>query len=250
MAKEPVRLSGYLLTQDRNRIAYEHYDGGRNQVIIIAHGFFVSKASPLLKSLKDKLVDIYDVIMFDFRGHGKSEGLFSWTAKEGFDLKAILGYARKKYKRVGLIAFSLGASISINVLADCDSVDSFICVSAPSELRKIEFRFWELDLENDVFYNLGEGKTGKGVRLGPFWLKKQKPIEAIKKIKCPVLYIHGDKDWVVGSGHSKRLYENTKTRKEIKIIEGGPHAEYLLRKGLQNMVKLIKEWFWETIGEE
>lgn len=243
-----MESAGILITEDKHKIAYRRYEGGHDKAVIIAHGFFVSKDAFLLKNLKDSLIDDYDVIMFDFRGHGKSSGLFSWTSKEDLDLKAVLDYARKSYKKIGLIGFSLGAAISINVLAKNNSVDSFISISGPSEFEKIEFSIWNLDVENDIFYNLGIGRAGKGVRPGAFWLKKQKPIESVEKIKCPVCYIHGDRDWVVGFVHSERLYEKTKTKKQITIIKGGFHAEYLLRKESQKIVKLIKQWFKETMA--
>lgn len=238
-----------LITRDNQKVSYRHYDNGRKRVIVIAHGFFNSKESILLNYLKDSLIDEYDVVMFDFRGHGKSSGLFSWMAKEELDLEAVLTYVKKRYERIGLIAFSLGASIGINFLSANDIVDSFIAISAPCEFEKIDYCFWKLDLENDILYNLGEGKVGKGVRPGPFWLKKAKPIDSVSRIKCPVLYIHGNKDWVVGCRHSEKLYTNTRSQKELKIIRGGSHAEYLLRRGSQEEVLgLIKEWFKKSIG--
>jgi len=240
-------FSGSLLTSDKQKISYKHYKRGFGTVIIIAHGFFNSKDAVLLMQLKDALIDCYDVIMFDFRGHGKSSGLFSWGSKEGLDLEEILNYARKQYSKIDLVGFSLGAAISISVLAKKDIVDSFVAISTPTEFEKIDYRFWNLDLKNDIFYNLSKGRVGKGVHPGPFWLKKPKPIDLVDKIKCPILYIHGDKDWVIGYKHSQKLYEKTKSKKDIKIIKSGLHAEYLFRKNPQEAIKLIKHWFESKI---
>ena len=87
LALIPAILSGTLFTSDHQKIAYRHYNVSHEKVIIIAHGFYNSKDAILLKKLKDNLMDSYDVIMFDFRGHGKSSGLFYWTSKEELDLK-------------------------------------------------------------------------------------------------------------------------------------------------------------------
>ncbi|MEK6564003.1 MAG: alpha/beta fold hydrolase [Candidatus Omnitrophota bacterium] len=240
-------LSAILLTSDKQKISYGHYEYGHKSVVIIAHGFFTSKESVLLKKLKDGLSDSYDIIMFDFRGHGRSSGLFSWTTYESHDLKAVIEHAKARYEIIGLIGFSLGAAISINVLPVTQGVDSFVAVSAPSDFDKIEYHFWKLNPEEDIFYNLGEGGKGKGIRPGPFWLKKQKPIEAVDKITVPVLYIHGDKDWVVGCNHSKKLYEKTAAKKKVAIIKNGTHAEYLMRKNAQEVIGLIKDWFIQTL---
>ncbi len=240
-------MTGVLITQDKQKISYTHYNFGHKEAVIIAHGFFNSQDAVLLKKLKDGLIDTYDVIMFDFRGHGKSSGVFHWTSKENFDLEAVLDYTKTRYERIGLIGFSLGAAISINVLAKHNAVNSFVAISCPSEMKKIDYRFWGLDLENDIFYNLGEGKIGKGIRPGPFWLKKEKPMESIKNVQCPVLFIHGDRDWVINHEHSRKLYERAQTKKEIKIIRDGPHAEYLLRKNSKTFISEIKMWFGKTL---
>lgn len=240
-------LSGILLTSDKHKISYDHYEYGHKAVVIIAHGFFTSKESVLLKKLKDGLSDSYDIIMFDFRGHGKSSGLFSWTAKEQKDLDAVLEYAKASYERIGLIGFSLGAAISINLLSKTDVVDSFVAVSAPSDFDKIEYHFWKLNPQEDIFYNLGEGGKGKGIRPGPFWFKKQKPIDVVDAITAPILYIHGDKDWVVGDNHSKKLCAKTAAKKRIVIIKNGTHAEYLMRKNEKEVIEPIRDWFTRTL---
>jgi len=244
---EPVVLSGSLTTSDKEKISYIHFKKGHEKVVIIAHGLFNSKEALLLLQLKDSLIDSYDIIMFDFRGHGKSSGFFSFTSKEDKDLEVILEYAKNGYESIGLIAFSLGAAISINTLVKVDTVKSFVCVSAPTEFGKIDFRFWNIDFENDVIYNINEGKIGKSLRLGPFWLNKSRPIDSIEKIKCPVLFIHGDKDWVIDYSHSHQLYDKAKSKKKIEIIPNGPHAEYLLRKYHKHTVSLIKDWLAQTL---
>jgi len=243
----PVVLTGNVITSDKEKISYIHYKQGHKMIVVIAHGFFNSKETLLLLQLKDSLLDYYDVLMFDFRGHGKSSGTFSFTSNEDHDLGSILEYARNGYEAVGLIAFSLGAVISINTLAKTDVVKSFICVSAPTEFGKIDFRFWNIDFENDVIYNLNEGKIGKSLRLGPFWLNKSRPIDSIEKVKCPVLFIHGDKDWVIDYQHSHQLYNKAKSKKKIEIISNGPHAEYLLRKYHKQVLSVIMDWFSQTL---
>jgi len=131
-------------------------------------------------------------------------------------------------------------------------VNSLICVSAPSEFKKIDYKFWELDWEGDFVYTLftKEGKKGKGVRPGPFWLKKKAPLNSVKKINIPILYIHGEKDWVIKPWHSHALYENTTSKKKIVIIKNGPHAEFLMKEFSKEILKLIKEWFKETLNNK
>ncbi len=241
-----MKSSNILLTSDKQRIACDLYKSGHAKLIIIAPGFFNSKDSPLLLRLKDALIADYDVLLFDFRGHGKSSGLFSWLAEEDKDLEAVLQFAQASYKEIGLIGFSFGAATGMSVLSRQDAVRTFIAVSAPERFWKVNYNFWKLDWEEDIIYNLGEGRIGKGIRPGPFWLKKPKPIEAVGLLRCPVLYIHGKRDWVTGYWHSVKLYEKTTGRKQLQLIEQGSHAEYLMRKTQDEFLAVLKKWLRDT----
>ncbi len=241
---------GILRTIDHHRISYDHYQIGHQKAVVIAHGFFNSKQATLLKDLAKELTEEYDVLLLDFRGHGQSSGQFSWTAKESSDLETLLNYTHKFYLRIGVIGFSLGASISIITAARTPLIHSLIAVSCPVAFAKIEYCFWQLDMENDILYNtLGDGKQGKGVRPGPFWLKKPNPIDLVDKLTIPVFYIHGEKDWLIKPWHSEALYQKTQSAKRLAILKNGPHAEYLIRKNKnrEEMLTLIKEWFRETL---
>ncbi|MFH1857008.1 MAG: alpha/beta hydrolase [Candidatus Omnitrophota bacterium] len=238
-----------VTTKDGNEIYYRHYKNGNHRVIVIAPGFTTSKDSMLIKELGLSLSDEYDVMVMDFRGHGQSKGLFCWTSKEYLDLEAILKKAREEYDKIGVIGFSLGGATAIITASKSSAIDSLISVSAPSAFEKIDYRFWELDVETDILFNLfGKGGTGKGVRPGPFWLKKEKPVDLVRKIKIPILFIHGEDDWLIKPWHCEVLYEKAIAPKGIYIIEGGPHAEYLIRQDKDSFVRQIKKWFTNTLN--
>jgi len=243
---------GTLLTADNCNIEYRHYQNNKDKVIVIAHGFYNSKEAELLQKLAECFFCDYDVFMFDFRGHGKSGGLYSWISREGYDLNAALDYLKGKYKKTGLIAFSLGGSVSINVLAKRHDVESLVCISTPSDFSKIDYHFWNLDLKDDLVYTLftRKGQKGRGFRPGPFWLEKEKPIDNVSKINIPVLYIHGERDWVILPWHSKALYGKTISKRKLVIIKNGPHAEYLMKNSEKEFVEEIKNWFSQTLTED
>ena len=241
--------TGHLVTSDKIRIAYDHYKNGREHVVILAHGFFNSKAAVLFKDMAECLGQQYDVIVFDFRGHGKSQGLFYWTAKEYLDLQTVLTYARRDYAKIGVAGFSLGAATSIITAARDERITSLIAVSAPSEFEKIDFHFWELNVEEHILYNvIGNGRIGKGVRPGPFWEKKHNPVDSVENIKIPLLLIHGANDWLIKPWHSEVLFKKAKTDiKQLEIIPQGTHAEFLFRSKKPIMSKLFLDWFARTL---
>ena len=247
----PIGIIGTLTTADHQKISYQHFKNGYPSVIIIAHGYYNSKQCLVLQQLALALGGEYDIFMFDFRGHGQSSGLFTWTSREGDDLKAVLDFVTPQYSKRGLIAFSMGASISINVLANDKRVDSFISVSAPSKMSKIDYWVWALDWKGDVAYVLlnPKGRIGKGVRPGPFWLAKKRPIDSVSKITTPIMFIHGSRDWVIRPWHSKALYQKAGGMKKITFIKNGPHAEYLMRDYPEQFISEVKSWFFDTLGQ-
>ncbi len=243
-----IPRSTTVKTSDGINIIFDHYKNSFGQLVVVAPGFYNSKDALLLKDLAGALSVRYDVIVVDFRGHGKSGGLFHWTSKEYLDLLAVLESVRGQYDKIGVIGFSLGAATAIITASKTNLVNSIVAVSSPSEFKKIEYRLWELDIENDIRYSLlSEGRIGKGVRPGPFWFPKEKPIDIIGDLKQPIFYIHGTNDWIVKPWHSEILFEKTTVDKRLEIIQGGPHAEYLMRRHKEFMLGLIREWFNQTL---
>ena len=241
--------SGILHTRDNVNIAYERYRIGSDTVIIICPGFFNSKNSRWMRKIAELVSSKYDVIIFDFRGHGQSSGKFTWSAKEDMDVDAVLDYAKScGYKQIGIVAFSLGAAAAVNAVADRDSVKSMVLISCPYKIRKIDFHFWEPEMFDDLKDNIECKWEGKGARWGSIFLAKKDPIDSIKNIKnAAMLFIHGDKDWIIKSRHSKKLYDAADTYKDLEIIKGGLHAERLVQFHPDMMKELILKWFSKTL---
>lgn len=242
-------ISKNLMTADQHLVHYDLYAAGHDRLVIIAPGFFNSKQALLLKDLARSLNDDYDAAILDFRGHGKSQGWFCWTSKEYLDLLALIEGVKKDYRKIGLIGFSLGAATSLIAASKTDHVDSIIAVSAPAEFERIEYYFWQLDPRLDIHYSLlSEGRIGKGVKPGPFWLPKEKPRQVVKSLTRPVFYLHGTEDWLIKPWHSELLHRETSSRiKKFEIIEGWPHAEYMIRTHPDIFFNKVKGWFKETL---
>ena len=246
---DPAKVSHHKVkSMDDVAIAFDRYSNSSDRCVIIAPGFYNGKDALLLKDLAHALSGTCDVAVLDFRGHGESGGLFAWTSREYLDLLAVLGQIRAPYTAVGVIGFSLGAATSIIAAAKTDAIKTIVAVSSPSEFEKIEYHFWELNPEHDIRYTLlGEGRKGKGVRPGPFWLSKEKPVDLVPRLDQPVLYIHGTEDWIIKPWHSQVLFEKTRSKKRLEIVRGGPHAEYLLRDHFNDILKFLQDWLALTL---
>lgn len=243
--------NSFVITEDGKRIAFSHVKGGFSKVIIIAHGVYNNKDTVLFRRIADAFAKEYDVIMFDFRGHGKSSGVFTWTALEQKDLRAIIAYAKENnYAKIGVIGFSLGAAIGL-IEASCrQNIDSLIAVSVPADLGSINYHFWEKDMWKDLMLNFGAKGRGKGIRPGSLSLQKIRPIDIVDKISpTPVQFIHGEKDWLVKPSHSQRLFDKAKDPKALTIIKDGGHAERIFDAFPNEFMNICLNRFRETLKE-
>jgi uncharacterized protein len=241
--------SGILHTKDNISISYDHYSHGASSVIIVCPGFFNSKENRWMRKAVGMFLPEYDVIIFDFRGHGNSGGRYTWSAKESLDVDIAVDYAvAQKYKHIGILAFSLGAAAAINDAATRSEIESMVLISCPARFKEINFHFWEPGMLSDLKDNIDCKWEGKGARFGSIFMKKEAPIDAIGKIKnTAVFFIQGDSDWIIKSSHAQKLYDAAKTEKKIEIIRGGLHAERLVQFNSEKIRELVLDWFSKTL---
>ena len=184
----------------------------------------------------------FDVISFDFRGHGKSGGMFTFTARELMDIDAVIRFVRKsKYKKIYLAGFSLGAAMSIIYTSKSRYIDKVIAVSAPTEFDKIENQMWKKEAWGETFKKF-ELDRFASIRPYPIPLKKINPIDVVGKIKVPTLFVAGEKDPTVHPWHTKELYEKATCTKEYKEYKDGCHAEDLFLHYEEDFSKLCTDW--------
>jgi pimeloyl-ACP methyl ester carboxylesterase len=237
---------GGLFTEDGVRIALNHYVSGRENCIIIAPGTGTTKDMREFTYLIGELLQDYDVIAFDFRGHGESSGRFTFGIDETKDLKTVLEYARPRYKKIGLVGFSIGASTSIVTAGLYKNVDSVVAVSPPMDFGEIENRlYWPEAMaelpENAVNY------FGSNTRVrNPLAAGKPRSIDFVGEMSS-ILFIHGKKDWLIDMRHSIELHKKAGEPKGIILLEGGTHAEHLLDQFPDEMARIIKDWFKKTL---
>ena len=231
-----------LITKDKINIAINHYNNNFEEVVIVAPGWCMTKDSDAFRQISEFFAKDYDVISFDFRGHGKSGGMYTFTAKELMDTDAVVRYARKnKYKKIYFAGFSLGAAMAVIYASKSPFINKVIAVSAPSDFDKIENQMWKKEAWGETFKKF-ELDRFMSIRPSPVISKKIKPIDVVEKIKVPTLFISGEKDPTVHPWHTKALYDKAVCKKKYKEYENGCHAEDLFLHFKDDFSTLCINW--------
>lgn len=236
----------FLKTYDNIKIAANHFENGSKNVLIIVHGWFMTKDSKPFFELSKILSKDIDVIAFDCRGHGRSEGKYSFSAQEEKDLLAVYDYAKARYENIFLMGFSLGGALVLLHGAKYNNVSKIIAISPPCSFEKIENKFWHPHAWIPTIRKC-ELKTWFSVRANPFDLlfkRKPAPINEIESLKTPTLFVCGEKDPTVGMWHTKALFEKASCEKRLEIFENGLHAEDLFLQDREKFVNLCREWIF------
>ena len=231
-----------LQTKDKIDIAINHYENGYDEVVIVAPGWFMTKDSGAFTKVSEFFAKYFDVISFDFRGHGKSGGAYTFTSKELMDTDCVVRYARKcKYKKIYFAGFSLGAAMALIYASKSRFIDKVIAVSAPADFNKIENQMWKKEAWGETFKKFELDRTFS-IRPYPIPLCKIKPIDIVHKIKAPTLFIAGEKDPTVHPWHTKELFDKAVCKKQYKEYKNGCHAEDLFLHFEDDFSKLCLDW--------
>jgi len=179
----------------------------KSPTVLLAHGLQDSKWT-LLRLIPWLHEAGYNVMAFDFRGHGQSEKRPTTVGREEvLDVQAALNWleAEGAGDRVAALGQSLGAAALVNTAAIDDRLDALVLDSLFAEWKNVDY--------------------AKRYRLPPQWLVPgvPNPVEVIRDIHIPVFIIHGTADILVHVDHAQRLYDAANEPKFLWINDSG-HA--------------------------
>ena len=190
-------------------------DFGRDTVII-CHGIGSNKAS-VLNIARSLVPHGYNVLVFDFRGHGESDGqLTSLGDLERQDVLAAVQWLQEQHPRQSRRVLGLGVSTGAAALLSAaidpspagQSIEAVAVLAGFDELRGLgrsvaTTRFlpplsWVADR---VGLALASAQVGTD-------LKQFAPAQTIKQLwPRPLLVIHGLNDDIIPFEHGERLFE-------------------------------------------
>ncbi len=221
-----------LVTEDgvRLRVRRSSHPEGARGVVVVAHGFAAGLDNPDVRSLADQLFGAdLDVVTYDARGHGQSEGSCGVGSTEHHDVACVVSHVALDGLAVLVVGVSMGAIAVIAHLAGTEGQDpaasGAVLVSAPSRWR---MRPSAVGLLNVALTRSAVGRWAAGrwlgVRIRPGWWPGEPPESAMNRIGIPVVVVHGANDRLLASSHAHRLHGSGSASNRLHVVEGMGHG--------------------------
>lgn len=238
VSSDGVRLAGWLLPGRPDRPA-----------LILCHGYQRSMEEPFGLAVELRARG-YTVLIFDFRGCGRSEGRYTTLGlREPEDLLAATRWLRRRVgpdTPIGVLGISLGGAVAITAAAQSDDIAAVVTDSAFAHLHGcVELRF-----EGLSGTNLRAHQTTKWIaeRMVRGRVRDVRPIDyAARVAPRPVLLIHGERDTIVPRPHLDELAEAMGASVEVWSIPDCSHA-YARFSHAEQYVERIDQFFTRALA--
>lgn len=203
---------------------------GSQKVIIMVHGADQHRADPSIGMLTmaSELVDHgYNILMFDLRGHGESEGnMMSAGYYERRDLTGAIAYVKELgFHQVGVIGFSVGAVTALMTAAENSDIRAIVADSCFTDLEDLMAPEFSKRTKLPRFFLppvLFVVKLIYGVDFHAI-----RPIDSVPLMaQIPVFFIQGDLDETVLPDHVYDLYQASQNpQNEMWLVPGAGHVK-------------------------
>ncbi|BAU14103.1 hypothetical protein LEP3755_46480 [Leptolyngbya sp. NIES-3755] len=174
----------------------------------------------------------FSVLVFDYRGYGRSTGNFPTEQQIYEDAEAVLNHLRQTVPADQIVIYgeSLGGAIALDLAIKHPEAKGLILQSTFTSIAEVTkqrgvFGLFPIDILLTERFN---------------------SIEKIRSLKVPVLFLHGTRDSVVPMQMSQTLYNAASEPKQLFLIPNADHvriyqpgnASYL--KAIQGFVDSLK----------
>jgi len=189
------------------------------KTLILLHGYPADKGN-ILPALAFLQKD-YNLLLFDFRYLGESEGNYSTAgANEVRDLLAAIQFLKTKgIREVGVWGFSMGGAVALMAIPKAPEIKAVVSQASYASLALMAPELFRIPL---LRYPLGYlvwlwAKIFLGIDL-----RTVSPVEAVRDITLPVLLIHSSTDDVIPFSQALLLKE---------ALKNNPRAEFWYHAG-------------------
>ena len=215
-SRDGLMLKGLLIKTNKSK-----------GMIILAHGWEGNKEG-LLNYSKFLARNSYEVLIFDFRGFGESEGGYSSLGYyERFDVLDAIDYIKSRKDLnsdfIGGLGFSMGGASMLMTIKDSQVFDALVIDSVyPTIHQNVGRRF------NTVYgfpkFPFATSLVFWGGIINGFNGFDLAPEKYIAEAKFPIFIIQGTEDYQVSIGDANLLFNKAQEPKQMWIVNGSKHT--------------------------
>ena len=206
-----VRLRGWRL----------RHSGPARGTVIYLHGSADNRTSGLAVAERFTRRG-YDVVVYDSRAHGESEGeACTYGYYEKQDLRRVIDTVEPG--PVAVLGVSLGGAVALQAAAIDARIRTVVAVSAFSDLRTVATeRAPRIASAKDLeaAFRLAEATAH-------FQVGDVSPVASAREVAVPVLLVHGEDDRETPPAHSQRVFAALPGPKRLLLVPGAGHDDVL-----------------------
>ncbi len=234
--RDGLGLSGWFLPAPG-----EDADG---RTILMCHGWGDNKGE-LLKFTHYLNAHGFNLLYFDFRSHGESDGeITTMGYYEVIDFEAAVRYLKDQKPhlvgKLGVFGLSMGAAVTAMAMPDHPEVRCAVLESPFTDYRRV-VRQWAWNNLRVPYFPLIIGTLFfLRWRVGQEGVDAYSPVNFIKKISPrPLLMIGGEDDALMKERDVRRLYAAAGDPKQLWIIPEATHAKCYQAGGLEYETRIV-----------
>lgn len=219
----------YTTSYDGLKLHARFYAGEKDKpVLIFFHGYRSNATRDGSGIHSIGTVKGINILLVTQRSHKESEGkTITFGIRESYDCLSWIDYVKERFgedKKVILWGISMGAA-TVMTAAGRDLPDNVLGIgadcgySSTKDILRSVIKGMKLPV--GISYRLAK----LGARIyGGFDVEEISPIEAMKKVKVPVLFIHGMEDDFVPCDMTHQNYEACVSDKSLVLVEKAGHG--------------------------
>jgi len=171
----------------------------------------------------------FNVFLYDARRHGVSDGNFcTYGYYEKYDVSTIIDYLTTRTDigpgKIGLFGTSMGAAVALQAAANDKRIAALISENSFATLRSI-FDDYQRRMIQLPFHYLRNIVIVRSELMAKFKASDVSPLDAVRGITIPILFIYGENDRHIKREYSLLLFEHATGPKEIVPIPGATHLD-------------------------
>jgi pimeloyl-ACP methyl ester carboxylesterase len=205
--------------------------GKKSFTIIVITGMRQNRVDYRINSLnmaKGFVDKGFNVLLFDQRGRGESEGQGFVLTNFDRDIGGAVDFVRSKKgpnEQIGLIGLSAGAAATV-IFSSSEEVDAVVADSCFTSISKVFSQKGSKmsKLPRPIVKLLGLGIWIMARIM--YGYRRSDPADKVANVKCPILFIQGDKDDWVSIDVTERLYKlSNNPLDEIWFVPNAGHTK-------------------------